>query len=157
MSSCQLFSNHCAEGEKTIYEEMWLKMKSRGPGVVLEIFFNKSIPLFNKELQLEYLSRQISNIQFNYIQSTLHIVNTICSSILFTITSMEAFHQNCSLYGEVHYIEYLLYGELTVFWNDNAVLEFWNIDSVCSLASCAEKNNEFFDSPRSFPRQTIAT
>ena len=36
----------------------------------------------------------------------------------FLWTCIEAFHQNCSLYGDVHYIEYSLYGELTVLTSE---------------------------------------
>ena len=53
-----------------------------------------------------------STVNSPYSEHNLHFVHYMERQFL--STSIEAFHQKCSLYGDVHYIEYSLYGELTI-------------------------------------------
>jgi len=80
------------------------------------------------------LCPQIILIKECKIQSTLDIVNTICSSILFTISRSSLYQEwslvyfrgkyygKCSLNWDVHYMKYSLYRESTVF---NLMLYFF--------------------------------
>ena len=118
---------------------LWTNLKSSESifGLTWGNFLEKK----EKLLGQFFLQRIVLSSYFFYIhkQSTLHIVNTICSSICscfgevhyiesqFLWKSIETFHQNCSLYEDVNYIEYSLYRELTV-------LEWYSSNSKQEIA-----------------------